>query len=267
MGKKNTNRWWEFYFVRYALGTIVGIFILILLSKSFPGLIPLLDFPEKASPQSPATCTITSTVDAGCYVAFTITFAQLTLYGIYGLVFCYISSAPILVFHGCRRFVRNPITEKLSFTNLAFLIIAIIPGTILFYYKYENIRISGVILSGISIFIILESYRLIFKSISKSKKIYIYLEKLSDKRKKEKTELMDSYKHLREHGNAFFIVLMEIMLAGCVFTISSGFDNHKYELISLLFFIWILPAAMTWCLGTKLEMHFSKLRNNSRLCK
>src|SRR5271157_846880 len=63
-------RWWEYYFVRYAMGTIVGGIVCYVLCSSTPILSPLVTHLE--------------------YLAA------------FGLVYCYIASAPILVFHAGR---------------------------------------------------------------------------------------------------------------------------------------------------------------------
>jgi cytochrome bd-type quinol oxidase subunit 1 len=33
---ENQTRWWEFYAVRYAMGTVVGAIALLLLARNFP---------------------------------------------------------------------------------------------------------------------------------------------------------------------------------------------------------------------------------------
>jgi len=60
-------------------------------------------------------------------------------------------------------------------------------------------------------------------------------------------EYIESYRHLREHGNALLIIMMEAILSlaigGAPSLLSCG----------LLVFVWILPATFAWFLGTWLE--------------
>ena len=60
-------------------------------------------------------------------------------------------------------------------------------------------------------------------------------------------DYVDSYRHLREHGNAVSIVLLEVALG---FILASMTTNTEL-LVALI--VWLLPAAYTWTLGTLLE--------------
>lgn len=64
----------------------------------------------------------------------------------------------------------------------------------------------------------------------------------------------DSYKHLREHGNAFLLVLHNVMLLGVVFAIHQTF-GAEWILLAIL---WILPAAGVYMLGHKIEAEMIK---------
>ncbi|MBE3650927.1 hypothetical protein [Paenibacillus polymyxa] len=81
--------------------------------------------------------------------------------------------------------------------------------------------------------------------------IYKYYNQLAEHRaKREKNdaikEYVESYKHLREHGNAFFIVLMEIILGVLLFWFP------KIIIISVIG-IWVVAGALVWFIGTYLE--------------
>jgi hypothetical protein len=64
------------------------------------------------------------------------------------------------------------------------------------------------------------------------------------------TEYVESYRDLREHGNAFESILLEIilLLTLCVF-------NANFILVLAL---WISPAVVCWIIGTRLEYKISK---------
>jgi len=60
-------------------------------------------------------------------------------------------------------------------------------------------------------------------------------------------EYITSYRHLREHGNAFMIVLLEVILAYALYT------SPSETLTVVILGLWIAPAAMVWFLATGLE--------------
>jgi hypothetical protein len=58
-------------------------------------------------------------------------------------------------------------------------------------------------------------------------------------------QYVESYRHLREHGNAFFIVFLELLLGTALF-------YSPFPWVALLA-LWIFPAAGVWLFGTLLE--------------
>lgn len=81
MNEQNDSHWWEFYGVRYAQGTVVGAMIVFFLFSQNEALKKLLFLP--ADPK-----------DFGM--------PHLILLAVYGLAYCYIASAPILIMHAGR---------------------------------------------------------------------------------------------------------------------------------------------------------------------
>ena len=63
-------------------------------------------------------------------------------------------------------------------------------------------------------------------------------------------EYLTSYRHLREHGNAFLIVLLEGLLAYTLF------HSPSRSCATIILVLWLLPAATVWLLGTVLESRF-----------
>lgn len=84
MSEKNENRWWENYLVRYLVPSIAGMFILMWLNKNagckLEEYLPMLAF-EKSKDFN--------TANLVCWLLF-------------GTLYCYIASYPILVFHAVR---------------------------------------------------------------------------------------------------------------------------------------------------------------------
>jgi len=253
--KPVTGRWWEFYFVRYALGTVFGVLIVNMLAKS--GL--AIPFPE-------GSITEISKPEG------------LPLLLGYGLAYCYLASAPILVFHATR-FSMN---EKfVRVTNVAFAVIAAVFAAVWAMRASSKIHsiflyASAAIAVGIVSFLLLMQVRAIYYGTSRSIdmwKFYLKLDK--NRRVKENRELIDSYRHLREHGNAFFVVFLELLLGLCLFIAGkvSIISFQELEVCNIkdaacasgasvvqtivLILIWIIPAATVWSIGCHLESEFA----------
>lgn len=80
--REDSSRWWEFYAVRYALGTVIGGVIFFFLCSTNPVLQQLIFGANVHTLNAPI----------------------LILLGAYGLAFCYFASAPVLVLHTTRFF-------------------------------------------------------------------------------------------------------------------------------------------------------------------
>jgi hypothetical protein len=81
-------------------------------------------------------------------------------------------------------------------------------------------------------------------------------------------EFMDTYRHVREHGNSAFIFLLEIVLAAlcyCVLTGPGQEPNRKLAEIGILFGIWALPSAFVHLLAQHLERRFSRYEQKLNL--
>ncbi len=93
---KKPSRWWEFYFVRYFVGTVIGFAIVVFLLF------------EPTSPFHGSNFLDTATIKD-------LTAANILLLSGVGLAFCYISSAPILVFHALRSaYVKRTISNMIE---------------------------------------------------------------------------------------------------------------------------------------------------------
>lgn len=83
---------------------------------------------------------------------------------------------------------------------------------------------------------------------------------------KESKEVVDSYKHLREHGNTALIIILEIILAICLYLPLKFIHLQKNELESLIIItitiigliLWILPACLIYFFGHAIESQHVK---------
>ncbi len=272
------GRWWEFYLVRYLMPSVAGIIFVIWLSKFVPyNVSQALYIPDNIS-------------DLNIYT--------LLLLFLYGNLFCYIASYPILVFHATRVIEnRNP-AEKFRFLYVLVFVVVVLAGALYFLEETLKQCMPGLILGlFLMLFCAWQLYR-IFKCISKSTGeettlSYWFIEKLSIKRaggetksseegidreklmvnksriKKTKRiirrgsgweeELVDSYRHMREHGNSAFIFLLEFVLASLihfVFFVSDGDPFKQVVYAGLLIAVWTVPAMFVHMLGQVLESEF-----------
>lgn len=70
--------------------------------------------------------------------------------------------------------------------------------------------------------------------------------------KNKVSEYVESYRHLREHGNAFLIILLEIVLALLISWVYCEFGQAG---VVVLLLVWVSLGASCWGLATCLEFH------------
>jgi hypothetical protein len=262
------TRWWENYLVRYFLPSVAGMLIIRWLDLNAKGAI---------SNYAPVFL-LKEWKDFGT--------AHLIIWLLFGSLYCYIASYPILVFHATRvldfkdregtlsALWLSPYGHAVFFTFaafaaawldwlwLAFVSVLIFAGVQLarLYKAYSRRELFG------------------FSQGYEASVAYAYLNKLSKRRgvieerstweddegnTAEKTDsrlvdLAESYKHLREHGNTAFIFLLELALCPIFFIALNhqrGLVDFSYVVIVVL--IWIIPASLVHLLGQHLERRYS----------
>ena len=254
MSEKNSNsRWWDFYLVRYMIGTIVGSIILYLL---------LYKFQESNLLGLGISKILKELLELKSSVGLII---QITG----GLAICYISSSPILILHATRLWFlpknkkdndvnkNNGNTIPLS-TGISFFILGILLASVIYYFYHISLitgTICLVILIPFALFLFfwLSEYN---KDIQGKMK-HRYFSLVKAREKNQIKEYSESYKHLREHGNAFFIVLFEILLGLALFQI-----KKPCEVIAVLA-VWIIPPTFIWFFGNYLEGYLLELKEKS----
>jgi hypothetical protein len=239
-------RWWENYLVRYLLGNIVGAVIV------------GYYFNHKLHWNDLAIGGKDDIVDSS---------TKLIILGVLGFAYCYIASTPILVLHAGRHLIIKKDDKKrnwlffsllwISIVTLIILLIIVSPEIINYLNKLNFTCIDvccygGCILSILTIIYVWVIACKIVKFKNNKETGFRFLEKLS-KRRIENKDFRDSYSHLREHSNAFFIVLFELILLP-IFLLS------EYKFLPLIIALWIMPAALIWWYATWLEIKFSGYR-------
>ena len=255
--KERSVRYWEYYVVRYTLGTIVGAVIVQTLCRLDPF---LKDHLSK----------VVGVLGAGD--ASSVSAAHLTLLAASGLAYCYIASAPILVFHACR-FLLKP-TSRLWFVWL--VVRSVVAALLAFGAAIGVVRAVGVpaghcasmaFYSGFCLmWLFWQQIIAVSWTVYKNDKLYEFYENLEKRRSKATDDIMDSYRHLREHANSLFIVILELLLAFVLFgagEVTRGVGEASGANAGLaihlgLFILWILPSTVVWLIAVLFEYRFSE---------
>lgn len=232
------SRWWEFNLVKYFLGTLVGSFIVYLLFNNFVDSLGGIegDYPK--------------IYNYLCYLQnINEKYNQLFFLGS-GFVFCYFSSAPILVFHATRLRKKKNCKENFDFLilNIVVSLLALIIGLILI--SNLEIFLENQIITILSVLIVFSVFQITLLCLSKKNNLIDLNKNLTRNREKAilgRKTYVESYKHLREHGNAFFIVILEILLGLILYQIKTP------EMMITCILVWILPGSLIWFFGNFLE--------------
>lgn len=262
------TRWWENYLVRYFLPSVAGMVILrwldINVKDSIGNYLPVFLLKEWK--------------DFGT--------AHLIIWLLFGSLYCYISSYPILVFHATRVIDFKDIKGSITNVWLSPYVHAVIFAALAYIAAWRDFLwlafVAVVIFSGLQL---VRLYRVYarqelfgFSQGYEASVAYAYLNKLSKRRgvKEEKStweddegntaekidsrlvDLAESYKHLREHGNTAFIFLLELALCPIFFVALKHQENMvDFAYVAILLVIWIIPSALVHLLGQHLERRYS----------
>lgn len=247
--EESSSRFWEFYALRYSVGAVLGALIIFLLVKKNNSLSELI-FLKPGEP--------IDIIQVGIFLGL-------------GLVYSYLSSAPILVLHAGRFLIPKqprsifsssgtPTVAYFAFNlalSISFFFISPIPSEFKPWFSLVFFLASTILTGQIII---------IFKCQSQRSKLFLFYKNLATNRSYAKGGIVDSYRHLREHGNAFGIVFLEIILALFMFasTMYMTLSNSAkppgiFELsatLAVVLLIWITPAILVWFIGCIVEQEF-----------
>src|SRR5713101_9701587 len=252
----DSGRWWEYYFVRYFIGTIVGAaLILMFLFADFTK--PLKDS---------IVCLLSNPLVAGV--------KNVTILAASGFAYCYIASSPMLGFHALRiqlfaMLGVEPLSQSDDSNNASDVkftwafwipagILALICGGGLLRLFLFNRRESLTGLVLLSVIPVSQIVLIFFAHADEFKNVRCFYRRLARARLPVKAkEYVTSYRHMREHSNAYTIILLELLLAPSLMT--AGSFRRFVHIIA----IWLLPAGYCWLVGTLLEIDFALAPNLS----
>lgn len=261
--ESGTNRWWENYLVRYLMPSIAGMVIVNWITLQAGELRLRLLLPETESSLSPAS---------------------LTLLFLYGNLFCYVASYPILVFHATRvtDFRDGNWRARPWYDGYLSVLTIMVVAFVVFHYGSAAHHFYAAFLMTAA-FAAIQCVRL-FCAISPRIRVshlgevspafgfaYSLARRrgLTDVTEKTATttreiawrqDFVATYRHLREHGNSAFIFLHELLLAVLVyFVISKPHQSVAQQLgaIGGLLALWAVPAVFVHFLGQHLERRFA----------
>lgn len=132
--------------------------------------------------------------------------------------------------------------------------------------SYVKIQSSWIYLSMPAIWIFIGQYSVLHRMLKNEDGFYEFYEKLSIKRANGNfQDARETYSHLREHSNAFFIVAVEISVFSFVLFLINLFEKkklppesyiHIFHVIVFTMLAWILPAIFMWSTANRLESRF-----------
>ncbi|WP_139791218.1 hypothetical protein [Chromobacterium violaceum] len=231
------SNWWEVYIIRYSLGTLVG---------SLMSWFLIFQLNQK----SIFRIFISSKESAVNYVVI----------AFMGLTFCYVASAPMLVAHASRYQERRKILQRMRNGNslmvflvwcaLAFFVLCAL-GYFDGKFNWGQFRIIVALLFVMGV-LIWTQVALLPKSSIDTDDIFVFYDKLSLLRHYTFTDIMMSYRHLREHGNAYALLIFELLLG---LTLFLSIKVHIY-LAPVVILAWVLPAAYSWQVGSNIEKKY-----------
>ena len=234
---KGTPSPWGYYYLRYFVGAIVGAGLLVGLWMGSP---VLQTFPHTRPPTDQEWLNLA---------------ASITALGTAGLAYCYIASAPILLMHGFR-LLFSPKKWFWSVLRVAFVLTVILLGAIVWHFGpttpislQRAQRLRSLLYVPYGLAVALQILCLLSVGLAPARNLYNGLAHQRARAINERWvgEYVESYRHLREHGNALLIILMEVILAAALYAADTLIRFFTLAVI------WIIPAAFSWFFGTWLE--------------
>jgi len=232
---RSDSRWWENYAVRYALGVGVGTPIVALMCETYA---------HTLSPELHIRSPFAGTTTALLWAAA-------------GLAYCYAASAPMLTLHSTRRLLpRTRFTVNVLFCTV--VVILVVAGVL------DTVFIGSLVIFralGLLILVAVTAAQLfaLWRVLLNPEETYDFYEQL-ERCRKQHSDYVESYRHMREHGNSISIVICELLLAFVLWSLKPDGSVGNIALgarVCLILAIWLAPASLVWLLGSSLERHLA----------
>jgi hypothetical protein len=259
------NRWWEAYLTRFLIGSIVGAACLFaIIHPSYSNC-----FGNKVNEFICYTLGNKNICSGGENCASTNSdkckkeyesqkpvedMSRLILLLVFGFAYCYVVSAPLALMHYLRaslliidsnKFRSNneeSVLSRFNFVSIIFYIL--IPGSLILSVKSQFCMFFGLILVAL--------LATIEVSFPFSGAYSFYVKKaliFTSSNNGWPREFASSYKHLAEHGNAYLIVIYEILFAVALTSSELSFINGMWLII-----LWVFLGAICLVYAKQLEI-------------
>ena len=230
-----SNRWWEFYFTRYFVGSVLGALIVMALAFH---------------PDSALDEVIAKLLNYESVGMLELKSDHFWVLLGFGVAFCYIASAPILVMHAFRAHFdfHADMDTSIKAWLLRITIVGIPLVTLYFLFLDETIKF--LFFAAYALVVLFQIVLMIPAFFQKFSNIFDFYKALTKDRAKDaqdRKQYIESYRHLREHGNAFLILFCELVL-GCAL-----FQSGRLSEALIIIAVWLIPTLPIWFLGTFLE--------------
>ena len=236
--KKSESVWWERYAVRYLVGAVVGFIVCVALAYT--------KMPElnAASVLGELSATLLITIAVIGMAA--------------GVAYSYVASAPIMVLHAFRGIYKHGAVAPLLTiaVPIAYLI------AINVYAPFMGAKLSCAYGWILIVYFFIGQIGLCFAACLKNSQLVDFqatsaramAEAAVDPKASERTA---SDRSMREHGNAFFIILLNLFLGASIYYM----EDITHVFAALL--LWVAPAALVWFVATHFEVSFIREHGSS----
>jgi len=276
------NRWWEAYLTRYLIGSIVGAVCLFAIIESESPIGCKIDHFIRYALNECSSCSISniekiclnnqiqssainnSTISPNYQISSkcdesTSKSPRLVLLLVLGFGYCYLVSAPLTLMHYLRSTLSQVDCLKGSNKNSARALRNLVPVSLIFYLFIPGSLLLSVkshysIFFGLSIVALVA---VIEVTVRMSEAYRFYKKKAiiaSSHKNWWSGELSSSYKHLSEHGNAYLIVIYEI-----VFAVALGTGGLSLIQGLWLIILWVFLGAICLVYAKQIELQMVHL--------
>jgi hypothetical protein len=240
VGEARSSRWWEYYLVRYFVGSVVGSLLVLSmaahLAEQFTGAVKDFIF-----------SLISAARDGNIKSLFVLAAT--------GVAFCYVASSPMMILHASRAQLIGEKSQNfnrtfywLTATGLAVVLIGM--ALVMARPPHTNLLLAILIYSmiiGGQLALIIVAH---IDKFASTKKFYLDLGKARTV-EDHRSEYVESYRHLREHSNAYAILVLELLLAFVLVNTRTTAES------AAVIVLWLLPAVYCWFIATLLEVVFT----------
>lgn len=224
--------------MRYALGVGIGTPIVVLLWGTYSATL---------SPKTSIPCLFSGTLAALFWAAA-------------GTAYCYVASVPMLTLHSTRRLL--PGGKRWVDACFCLVIAALIGAVVLDVFLINCPLILRRI--GVVALVVITGTQLVllWNVLRNPNETHQFYDQLSKRREKH-SDFVESYRHMREHGNAVSIVVFELLLAFILWSlrpVASPVVGNAILVgrVGLILAIWLTPSALVWLISSSLERYLSR---------